>query len=212
MMGYNIAYRLQRDASMKKRRITLSLCLLLAVAFLSGCDPPQHNYLIYSDPARGTFKVDSVTGDTWQFRQLPNGSSSFVEIPSVLRMEQVPHVYEALRASNVRPVLYLEKGVLYEVLLSKNDDFRKIHPDALKIDSFSDLNVMIGNKIYAYNGFGVPESLKDFYEIKPLITKNNDGHVMSSYDNGQTWMLAAGVTPAKYLSRHGTGRSTILIP
>ena len=114
----------------------ISLCLLSSVAFVCGCastDSTPHNYQLYGDTAKGEFLVDAPTGAVWQYQQTLNGSSAFVRVPVVLRMDQVSTAFDPLRQSTVAPTIYLVNDVLYEVMLSKQAEFLKIHPDAKKV-------------------------------------------------------------------------------
>lgn len=145
-----------------------SFHLLLPIAFLCGCantDSTPHNYQLYGDPAKGEFLVDTPTGAVWQYQQTPDGTSGFVRVPVVLRMDQVNTAFDPLHQSSVAPVVYLVNDVLYEVMVSKQAEFLKIHPDAKKVAEV-----------------GVRDS------SEPITAANAAGNRIVSHDGGKTWI------------------------
>lgn len=172
--------------------------LLLPVAILCGCastNSTSHNYQLYGDTAKGEFLVDTPTGAVWQYQQTPDGTPGFVRIPVVLRMEQIDTAFDALRQSDVKPVLYVSGGTTFEVLLSEEKDFLKIHPDAKKVTTTPLHKIKIGDKYYVYKGHGPTDQLENYTEIpppqnalpEPTTATNAAGNRIISHDGGKTW-------------------------
>jgi hypothetical protein len=147
------------------------VCLLIPAVLLSGCagatsdaDAALHHYQLYGDSAQGQFMVDVSTGAVWQYQRTPDGTPGFVRIPVVNRMEQIKTAFDPLRHSSVAPSVYLANGVIYEVMLSREAEFLKIHPDARKVAE-------IGMQSNA----------------DPITASNATGNRIISHDGGKTW-------------------------